>query len=411
MAKGKAPASDWQPFSALLDAVVETPKRDWREHVPQSDWTESKVRKASLEHCHQEFEQKVAAQRLSNAATALHKTDENPDSVASSAGFDGVHQLDAAMLATYGVDTQGWRNARGAQTLTLTLPANFRLEETLAYIGRDPQSPIQRRTGETTFSVAVPVDKSTIRVDAEVGAGHLNAQLIYRGRRSDGAGTSAIRALGNLLGLGSDTTAFEARGSAEPNIGRLTSQRPGLRVSRTIAPFDAIVWSIIGQQISLPFAYQLLRELTKLVGSKAPGGMLSIPRPEQVASLEEAPLTARKFSRAKVSYLLDVARLCADGTLDLHALQNGSAVEAFQRLLAVRGLGPWSVNYIMMRALGFADCAPIGDAGLRRALGRFFAVETPMTDAEMAEAMKHFAPHRSLATFHLWRSFDKALES
>ena len=65
----------------------------------------------------------------------------------------------------------------------------------------------------------------------------------------------------------------------------------------------------------------------------------------------------------------------------------------------------------MMRALGFADCAPIGDAGLRRALVRFFAVETPMTDAEMAEAMEHFAPHRSLATFHLWRSFDKALES
>ena len=112
-----------------------------------------------------------------------------------------------------------------------------------------------------------------------------------------------------------------------------------------------------------------------------------------------------------MSYLLGAARMCADGNLDLRALQTGSAVDAYERLLAVRGLGPWSVNYIMMRALGFADCAPIGDAGLRRALQRFFVVTSPITDAQMSAYMERFAPNRSLATFHLWRSFDKALET
>ena len=412
MTKGKTRTRDWHSFNAFLNAVVRASKRDWREQMSQFDFTESKVREASVRHCHRELEHVVATRRLSNAATALHETEDNLDSVATSAGFDGVHQLDMAMLATYGLDAQGWRSARGARTLTLTLPPDFRREETLSYIGRDRKSPIQRRTGETTFSVAIPVGKTnTARVDAEVGTTQVTAQLTLRGKCSDGAGPSAVRAISSLLGFGDDTTAFEDRARTDPTIAGLIARRPGLRVSRTIAPFDAVVWSIIGQQISLPFAYQLLRELTELVGSETPGGMVAMPRAEQVASLEEAPLTARKFSRAKVSYLLGAARMCADGDLDLRALQSGSAVDVYEKLLAVRGLGPWSVNYIMMRALGFADCAPIGDAGLRRALQRFFVVTSPITDAQMSAYMERFAPNRSLATFHLWRSFDKALET
>ena len=85
-----------------------------------------------------------------------------------------------------------------------------------------------------------------------------------------------------------------------------------------------------------------------------------------------------------------------------------SATRAERTLLAVRGLGPWSVNYLMMRALGFADCVPLGDTGLTSGLQALFALEErPDADATR-KLMTVFSPHRSLATAHLWQ-FHKPL--
>ena len=68
----------------------------------------------------------------------------------------------------------------------------------------------------------------------------------------------------------------------------------------------------------------------------------------------------------------------------------------------MRGLGPWSVNYLMMRALGLADCVPIGDAALTRNLKRFYDLEKRPGAEDTRSLMEPFAPHRSLATFHFW---------
>ena len=73
-------------------------------------------------------------------------------------------------------------------------------------------------------------------------------------------------------------------------------------------------------------------------------------------------------------------------------------------MLDVRGLGPWSVQYFLMRGLGFADCVPVGDAGLTAALQRFHHLDHRPGPAETRELMEPFAPFRSLGTYHLWSS-------
>jgi len=93
----------------------------------------------------------------------------------------------------------------------------------------------------------------------------------------------------------------------------------------------------------------------------------------------------------------------AAGELDLGALPRMSATRAERTLLAVRGLGPWSVNYLMMRSLGFADCVPLGDTGVTSGLQTLFRLEErPDVDATR-RLMSVFSPHRSLATAHLWQ--------
>ena len=72
--------------------------------------------------------------------------------------------------------------------------------------------------------------------------------------------------------------------------------------------------------------------------------------------------------------------------------------------MAIRGFGPWSTHYLMMRSCGFADCVPVGDSGLATALERVYRLKSrPGADATH-KLMAPFAPHRSLATFHFWRS-------
>ena len=76
---------------------------------------------------------------------------------------------------------------------------------------------------------------------------------------------------------------------------------------------------------------------------------------------------------------------------------------AERTLLSIRGLGPWSVNYLMMRSLGVADCVPLGDTGVTSGLEALFELEErPDIDATK-RLMSVFSPYRSLATAHLWQ--------
>jgi AraC family transcriptional regulator of adaptative response / DNA-3-methyladenine glycosylase II len=166
---------------------------------------------------------------------------------------------------------------------------------------------------------------------------------------------------------------------------------------------DGLLWCIIGQQINLPFACVLKRRLVENLGTRLPGGLYSLPPAAAIARLDPSDLRPWQYSGQKAAYLIGAARLVAEGKLDLGALASMSATRAERTLLAVRGLGPWSVNYLMMRSLGFADCVPIGDTGVTSGLKSLFRLEErPDVDATR-RLMAVFSPHRSLATAHLWQ--------
>jgi 3-methyladenine DNA glycosylase/8-oxoguanine DNA glycosylase len=127
-----------------------------------------------------------------------------------------------------------------------------------------------------------------------------------------------------------------------------------------------------------------------------------------VARLEPAALERQQFSRRKAEYLIDLARALDAGELVPADLEDQDAGAARERLGAIRGLGPWSVEYLMMRVLGFEDCVPVGDAGLGAALQRFFGLEERPNERETLRRMEPFVPWRTFATFHMWKSLDAA---
>ena len=109
-----------------------------------------------------------------------------------------------------------------------------------------------------------------------------------------------------------------------------------MRVPMTATPFDALCWAIIGQQINIKFAAALRREMLEITGHKVEG-MLAHPGPEEVANLDVADLTKRRFSGSKAEYLIHAARQVANKELLADAMGEGSAVAAEKALKNVAG--------------------------------------------------------------------------
>ncbi len=349
-------------------------------------------------------------ERIHHACEMLLVGKDRVVDIAYAVGYDGEATFHRQFLAATGLTPGAYRALRQSTRFQLQLPADFRADEALAYHGRDKDGPAERRIGENRLLKALSLDGTGAILDLTFAADRLDCAVSADATLSPAAMAEAHRILLRMIGLGSDAMGFEARGKRDGAIRRLTASQPGLRIPLTPTIFESLAWAIIGQQINLAFATSLRRDLIELAGVKLPGGsgMRLHPDAATIAALDPADLTGRRFSRSKAHYLIDAAQLVAGGTLDLDALADGSARQAETRLLAVRGLGPWTANYVMLRGFGFADAVPVGDSALATALQRFHQHDVRPDAKETATLMAPFAPHRSLATCHFWASLHMA---
>lgn len=289
-----------------------------------------------------------------------------------------------------------------ARTFQILLPPTYPTDRTLGYLGRDAESLTVQVDGHS-FALGLWIDGKPALLRVELADGEARAAL--EGRRLPADATDQARGyLRRLLGLHVDPEPFERHVSASPRLAPLVAGRLGLRIPQTPDLFDGLTWVIVGQQINLAFAYTLRRRLAERAGVPVADGLLAPPTAEAVANLTVEELARVQFSRRKAEYLIGAAQKIVAGELDLARLAMAPPEEAEAGLVAVRGIGRWSAQYLMMRAFGFEDCVPVGDAGLVKGLARFFNLRDRPGPAETLELMRPFAPYRSWATFHLWQS-------
>jgi AraC family transcriptional regulator of adaptative response / DNA-3-methyladenine glycosylase II len=343
----------------------------------------------------------LARERVSAACGAL-AGGASVTHAAFASGFESLSAFHLNFRRLTGLTPGEYRALGASASFTLALPEGFRADAVLGYQGRDPASVIERVRGDE-LAKGMWLDGAPavlrMRFDAEAVVCEVDAA----GSPSAGQMRAAHAAAVRMLNLASDASAFERQLARLPEYARLVAPRQGMRIPLTSTPWECLLWAIVGQQVNLPFAYALRTAVAERAGQLAGGGLRAHPTVDAVAALDYADLTALRFSRRKAEYLIDTARLIASGELRIDGEREmATAVE--RRLLDVRGLGPWSVQYFLMRGLGFADCVPVGDAGLTAALQRFHALDHRPGPAETRALMEPFAPFRSLGTFHLWSS-------
>ncbi len=336
--------------------------------------------------------------------------------ISSAVGFESLSVFHEHFRAFNGLTPAAYRGLASTREFEIALPKGFPLGYLRRALSRDIHSVNERLVGDL-YTGAVQLSDGPAVLTLQLSPTIIRAEVAQATAPASNlkqAGTSALPLVAEahalivgLLGLDEDAAAF-SRLAKRLGLARLVAGRPELRISRTASVFDGVLWAIIGQQINFPFACLMKRRLFELAGTKLPNGLHAPPTPAQVAALEPTALLPLQFSRQKADYVIQTARLVASGQLDLEALRTMSATRAERTLLEVRGLGPWSVNYLMMRSLGFPDCVPLGDTGVTSGLQALLKLEIrPDVDATR-RLMAAFSPYRSLATAHLWQ-FNKPI--
>lgn len=228
------------------------------------------------------------------------------------------------------------------------------------------------------------------RVTLEVADGHVTATI----EATDPADVAeAVDRCRRMLDLDADPAAIDAHLGRDPALGPLVAARPGLRVPGTIDPHETALLAVIGQQISTAAARTIAgRVVARVAGRPSLDGVgprWLFPSPAEVA---EADLDGLGMPARRAAAVRAVAAALAEGRLTLAPGCDGA--EARARLLELPGIGPWTADYIALRALGDPDALPATDLVLRqRAAERGLDLSTDGTA---------WRPWRAYAAQHLW---------
>lgn len=192
--------------------------------------------------------------------------------------------------------------------------------------------------------------------------------------------------LRRMFDLDADPGVIAACLAKDRLLAPLVAKRPVLRLPGAWDPFEIAVRAIVGQQVSVAAARGVLAKMTARYGMQMSEGRSLFPRPTDLSEAGVLPMPKRRAATIR-----RVAAAVASGDL----IFDGPADELIRRLQKVDGIGPWTANYIAMRALGDRDAFPSGDLILRRAAGNLSA-------SQLERRAEVWRPWRAYAVLHLW---------
>jgi AraC family transcriptional regulator of adaptative response / DNA-3-methyladenine glycosylase II len=343
--------------------------------------------------------------RLAVAKQLLQDTSLSHAEIAFASGFSSVRRYNALFAARFGRPPTEVRRAHGAPdgeggiALRLDYRAPLDWDALLAFL-RGRAIPgvelVERDEYVRAVRLGSHMGWASIRPDAALPA--LRARVSASLAPVLPAVVARLRA---LFDLDAHPLAIAEHLGRAPALASLVAGRPGLRVPGAFDGFELAVRAILGQQVSVRAATTLSGRLVERFGEPlrgAPSRLARLfPTASTLASASPAALAAIGLPAARARTIATLARAVADERLDLTG--GTSHEEVRDVLLALPGIGPWTAEYIAMRALRFPDAFPASDLALRRALGA--------DDAKAAAARVEPArPYRAYAALHLWMSLS-----
>jgi AraC family transcriptional regulator, regulatory protein of adaptative response / DNA-3-methyladenine glycosylase II len=303
--------------------------------------------------------------------------------IAFASGFQSLRRFNEAMRATYQRNPKELRRFEPAET-----SAQSAIELKLHYRPPYDWSAFLNFVRYRAIAGLEVVDEESYRRNGIVVRHNAVGNCLVA--HIDPANVSRLRSVVEQIrfffDLRANTREIAAHLRRSPALREVVGKNGGLRLPGCWDPFELAVRAILGQQVTVKGASTLAGRLVERFGA---------PRPDILA---EADLTSIGLTKARAESLRALARAVSEGSLRF----DGSVVssEVIERLCELPGVGPWTANYIAMRALGDPDAFPASDLGLLKASGATSARRLE----ELAEAWR---PWRSYAALYLWESLRR----
>ncbi|MEH7275405.1 DNA-3-methyladenine glycosylase family protein, partial [Neobacillus vireti] len=257
--------------------------------------------------------------------------------------------------------------------ILINLPGDFDLKANLSYL--------ERNKNECMFEVengiiTKVISAGEIRSLLQINVNSINQMIVHflkdSSPRKQSDREKVIGYIREWFDLDRELTPFYEMATADPLLKKPIQEFSGLRLIGVPDLFEALCWGILGQQINLAFAYKLKRQFVEKFGDSIESNGKNywvFPSFDQIAILTPEDLADIKMTRKKSEYIIGIAKLMVSGDLSKEKLlRMDSLKEAEKSLVKIRGIGPWTANYVLMRCLRYPSAFPIDDVGLHNAI-------------------------------------------
>jgi DNA-3-methyladenine glycosylase II len=294
---------------------------------------------------------------------------------------------------------------RNEESILIPTPPQFSFEECLWFLNRNFDDCMLTIRDHCIYK-ALQLNGERVLIRVSEAEGAINVDILL-GSIDKGV---LISYISEWFDLERDIQPFYTLLAAEPSMAYMAEKYQGLRLVSITDMFEAICWSIIGQQINLTFAYKLKRRLVELFGSKMVYEGEShyiFPEAEVLAQIEPEELKSLQFSQRKAEYIIIVARAFAEGIVSKQKVMELPALPEKQKLLTdLKGVGIWTANYVLIKSLREPASIPHGDVGLLQALQNHQVIERRDETELIARFFEKYQGWESYLVFYLWRSLS-----
>ena len=300
-------------------------------------------------------------------------------------------------------------------TLDAVPPFRFDLS---AEIFSDGDSQIRKYEKNTFWQIIRVNGKlilATVKSEGIIDQPKLSAELKSDETLTQDDAKKAQETISSLFSLDFDLAPFYKDVKTDDTMARVTQKLWGLKSPTTPTAFEALIDSIVEQQISLKVANSIENKLTKRFGDALcidDEVYYAYSTPQKLASVGIDAIRQCGLSQRKAEYIQGIAELVAGGELNLEKLKNcENADEIISELDRVRGVGVWTAELTMLRGMQKLEALPADDLGLRRVISRYYCGGKVITSTQARQIAENWGRWKGLAAYYLVVAERKGIEA
>lgn len=417
LAPGNAPADDPRRIASLvaqrIDEGMLHDGAGLEQVARRFGWSSRQIRRVVQKELGVSPIELVLTRRLLLAKQLLTETTLPVGEIALASGFSSLRRFNDAFSRRYRMPPSRYRRSARASVsadavadtlqLQLSYRAPFDWEALLRFLAARALAGVERVTDEAYLrTVALgPRGRGWLHVRNRPDQRTLMVELSHSLTPVLPALLGRLR---HLFDLSARPELIADRLSRDPVLAAGVAQHPGLRVPGAFDAFELAVRAILGQQVTVKSATTLAGRFVAAFGEpiETPHAGLDrlAPTPARIAAATVGEVASLGIVQARARSIIALAREVRDGRLLLEP--GGDPERTIAQLVALPGIGPWTAQYIALRALRWPDAFPREDVVLRKVLGG-------VTAARAEELSQRWRPWRGYATLHLWHGAGPAI--